>query len=150
MPRSFTVAQANRALPLVRRIAEDIVAQYRRWQERVREFEALADRGVADRPDPRRDRLAREVQELADEIDGFVNELAELGVEVKDYERGLVDFPGERDGRTVYLCWELGEPEVRFWHELDAGYQGRQPLDARQLDARQLDAPPPSAPDDSR
>lgn len=150
MPRTFTVAQANRALPLVRRIAEDIVGQYRRWQERVREFEALAASGVADRPDPRRDRLAQEVQELADEIDGFVNELAELGVEVKDYERGLMDFPGEREGRSVYLCWQLGEPEVRFWHELDAGYQGRQPLDASHPEAPRRDAPPPSAPDDPR
>jgi hypothetical protein len=129
MPRSYTVPQANRALPLVRRIAEDIVMQYGRWQEKVREFEMLTTRSRADAPDPGAERLQREVQDLATEIDGYVAELGELGVELKDFERGLVDFPGERDGRPVYLCWELGEPEVRFWHELDAGYLGRQPLD---------------------
>lgn len=129
MPRTFTVSQANRTLPLVRRIAEDIVLQYGRWKEKVREFEMLTTRSRADAPDPGAERLQREVQELAAEIDGYVAELGELGVELKDYERGLVDFPGERDGRPVYLCWQLGEPEVRFWHELDSGYLGRQPLD---------------------
>ena len=127
--RVYTVEQANRALPLVRRIAEDIVAQYGRWQERVREFEIVTTRSTADRQDERAARLQREVQALAAEIDGYVAELAELGVEFKDYERGLLDFPGERDGRPVYLCWQLGEPAVRFWHELDAGFPGRRPID---------------------
>ena len=131
MTRTFSVLQANRALPLVRRIAEDIVAQYRRWQEKVREFESLAANASGEIPDLRAERLQRDVQELAAEIDGYVAELIDLGVEFKDYERGLVDFPGERDGRRVYLCWQLGEPEVRFWHELDAGFNGRQPLDGR-------------------
>jgi hypothetical protein len=131
MPRRvYTVEQANRALPLVRRIAEDIVTQYRRWQDRVREFETLAARGGAARPADSAARLQREVQALAAEIDGYVAELAELGVEFKDYERGLLDFPGERDGRPVYLCWQLGEPAVRFWHELDAGFPGRRPVDS--------------------
>ena len=129
MSRSFTVEQANRTLPLVRRIAEDIVLQYRRWQEKVREFEMVTTRSTADRPDAEAERLQREVQELAAEIDGYIGELTSLGIEFKDYERGLVDFPGEHRGRAVYLCWQLGEPEVRFWHDLDAGYLGRQPLD---------------------
>lgn len=129
-PRSYTVDQANRALPLVRRIAEDIVAQYRRWQERVREFEIVTSRSTATVPDARADRLQREVQALAAEIDGYIGELAELGIEFKDYERGLVDFPAELGGRPVYLCWQVGEPAVQFWHELDAGYIGRRPLGA--------------------
>ena len=128
--RTYTVDQANRALPLVRRIAEDIVTQYGRWQERVREFEIVTTRSTADRQDERAARLQREVQALAAEIDGYVAELAELGVEFKDYERGLLDFPGERDGRPVYLCWQLGEPAVRFWHELDTGFPGRRPVDS--------------------
>ena len=140
MTRVYTVAQANRALPLVRRIAEDVVMQYRRWQEKVREFEMVTTRSTADAPDPRAERLQGEVQALAAEIDGYVAELAELDVELKDYERGLLDFPGERDGRRVYLCWQLGEPEVRFWHELDTGYLGRQPLDPAA--PASADAPP--------
>ena len=127
--RVYTIEQANRTLPLVRRIAEDIVTQYGRWQERVREFEIVTTRSTADQQDERAARLQREVQALAAEIDSYVAELAELGVEFKDYERGLLDFPGEREGRPVYLCWQLGEPAVRFWHELDAGFPGRRPVD---------------------
>ena len=51
-----------------------------------------------------------------------------LGIELKDPRLGLVDFPGEMNGRRILLCWRLGEPEVQFWHEVDAGYAGRQPL----------------------
>ena len=57
-----------------------------------------------------------------------MRELQRLGVEPKSATDGLVDFPSIVDGRMVYLCWRLGEPEVLYWHELDAGYRGRQSL----------------------
>ena len=62
------------------------------------------------------------------EIDRFEQELADLGIALKDRRLGLVDFPSELGGRQVWLCWRLGEPEVQFWHDLDAGFAGRQPL----------------------
>jgi hypothetical protein len=55
--------------------------------------------------------------------------IQEAGIVVRDIDRGLIDFPAIRDGQEVYLCWELGEDRVAWWHELDAGYGGRQPLD---------------------
>ena len=67
-------------------------------------------------PNPRAEELEREVAAIAREIEKFRPELAALGVEFKDAVLGLVDFPAERDGRTVYLCWRLGEPEVEHWH----------------------------------
>jgi len=66
-------------------------------------------------------------------LGAFINELHELGIEFKDPVRGLVDFPAELDGRVVYLCWQLGEPEVRFWHELHLGFSGRQSLCAESV-----------------
>ena len=54
--------------------------------------------------------------------------LQEMGVQIKDFERGLVDFPHLRDGHEVFLCWELDEPDIEFWHEIDAGYAGRERL----------------------
>ena len=54
--------------------------------------------------------------------------LRTLGIELKDLEHGLVDFPSWREGRVVYLCWRLDEEHIGYWHELDAGFQGRQPL----------------------
>ena len=56
-------------------------------------------------------------------------ELRELEVVLRDLDRGLVDFPSLRDGREVYLCWQEGEDEIGFWHEPDAGFGGRRPLD---------------------
>ena len=72
--------------------------------------------------------MQKEVQRAAAEIDGFVRELGELGIECKSMETGLIDFPAERDGRVVYLCWQRGEPHVEHWHEVDGGFAGRQAL----------------------
>ena len=74
-------------------------------------------------------RLSRALQSTGAEINGLIERITSLGVEVKDLETGLVDFRGERDGREVYLCWKLGEERVSFWHELNTGYASRQPLD---------------------
>jgi hypothetical protein len=72
--------------------------------------------------------LAEEVEEHATALARSVQELSALGVHVKDLERGLVDFPALREGEEVLLCWQLGEDEVAYWHGLDDGFAGRQPL----------------------
>src|SRR5215211_2715978 len=88
--RFFTPEQADRTLPLVRRIVEDIVVQYRRWAECMREFENVTARSRADRVDPRAEHLQREVQTLAADIEAFESELTDLGIELKDYSLGLI------------------------------------------------------------
>jgi hypothetical protein len=138
----FTVDQANRTLPLVRRIVEDVVREHRRWQEKILELELVASNAAsavgAERlgvpPDERVAAIERDAMAIAREIDAFERELEELGIVLKDRRLGLVDFPGEIDGRRVWLCWRLGEPAVQFWHDLDAGYAGRQPLPAAVLE----------------
>jgi hypothetical protein len=128
MDKVFTVEQANRTLPLVRRIVEDLVRQYTHWQERLTASE-VASAGTGDARLREAERLQKEVQALAAEIEGYVEELASLGAEAKQpLDSGLVDFPGEVEGRRVYLCWRLGEDAIRYWHDLDAGYPGRRPL----------------------
>ena len=124
----FTVEQANRTLPLVRKIVEDVVQQHRRWREAILELDLVASSLRAEDPGERAMTLERAVQALAREIDGYKRELEDLGIQLKDPRLGLVDFPSEMAGRTVLLCWRLGEPEVQYWHELDSGYAGRQPL----------------------
>ncbi len=71
----------------------------------------------------------RRLTELARALRRKLRAINELGVEVKDVDLGLVDFPSLRDGREVYLCWKVDEPTVQYWHELDVGYLGRQPLE---------------------
>jgi hypothetical protein len=58
----------------------------------------------------------------------LTQEILGLGVEIKDFDQGLLDFPSERDGKIVYLCWRRGEERIEWWHDLDAGFAGRQPL----------------------
>ena len=125
--KQFTVEQANATLPLVRRIVQDIVTHYRAWNEKLNEIDLLAASGRASDNEVA-DRLGAETQALAREIESFRRELADLGIEMKDPGIGLVDFPSTMGARAIYLCWRLGEPEVAFWHEVHAGYAGRQPL----------------------
>ena len=75
---------------------------------------------------------ARELEERIHEkitvLRNGLEAIGDAGVLVKDIDMGLVDFPSERDGYTVYLCWMIEEPDILFWHHVDDGYQGRQPL----------------------
>ena len=131
MRARFTVDEANKTLPLVRRIVSDAVRDYWRWQEKVREYEEVAANRVSGEPNENAERLEKETAQLARDIDGYVAEIRELGVEMKGFDTGLVDFPGEVEGRPVLLCWQLGEETVQYWHEEDAGFAGRQPLPSR-------------------
>ena len=126
----FTVEQANAVLPLVRAITTDLVDLSREVVDRRQRLSLL----TAGRQGKQRDLYSEELSQIEEELvkdqarlQGFVEELRELGVEPKSAE-GLVDFPSQLDGRIVYLCWKLGEPEVLHWHDLDAGFSGRQPL----------------------
>ncbi|HXY19986.1 MAG TPA: DUF2203 domain-containing protein [Gemmatimonadales bacterium] len=125
----FTVEQANRALPLVRRIVQDIVAEHPQWKDLVARYE-LAAAGA--RPEwgesPEQLKLRGEIDTVARRINGYVDELAEVGCLLKRFEDGLVDFYGHQEGRLVFLCWRLGEERVAHWHDLDAGFAGRRPI----------------------
>jgi len=74
----------------------------------------------------------QEITQLAKAAAGLnhlIERVQEMDCELKDIDQGLVDFRAEREGREVYLCWKLGEPDIRWWHELDAGFAGRRPLE---------------------
>ncbi len=129
--RFFTVAEANSTLPLVRAIVSDIADLARDLRER---HERLSRVKSSDRQLPA-DAYQEEIQQIQAELERdqarmkeYEIELRDLGIELKDYYTGLVDFPCKMDGREVYLCWRLGEPEVAYWHDLDAGFAGRQKL----------------------
>jgi hypothetical protein len=116
----FTAAQANAMLPLVRRIVQDITElanELRERQERIAHLQGEEQL-----------RLEEEFERGRERMSELIEELRKLGVELKDFFMGLVDFPCWMDGREVYLCWRQGEPEVGHWHEVDAGFSGRQKL----------------------
>jgi len=131
----YTVAQANATLPYVGRIAADIARTYGEWQKLVREFELAALDSRANSPNPHAESVQRRAQALAEEIDGFVAELAAIGVECQGLEEGIVDFPAVVDGEDAWLCWRPDEPSVAWWHPRENGFADRRPLgDAEVLD----------------
>lgn len=132
----FTVEAANHTLPLVRAIVTDVVRQYQEVHDRKERLAHI--RHIHGESERESDTLySEEVTQIEDELEkdsvvlqGYIDELEHLGVELKDPVRGLIDFPSLQDGREVYLCWKLGEDEIGHWHELDAGFGGRQSLHA--------------------
>jgi hypothetical protein len=115
--RRFTLQQANKALPLVTRIVRDIVNTH----ERATQLQAKLEESTG-----RENGLQGQLDSALEQLQDYVDELGSIGVELKDYESGLIDFPGRHQGRDVYLCWKLGEEKVAHWHELHSGYAGRQ------------------------
>ena len=130
----FTVEEANQRLPLVRVIVDDIVRLFRDVHERrqrlaeVRQMPGTDLRSDDDVYSEELDQVERELEKDITQLEEYIDELKELSIELKDPVAGLIDFPTMIDGREAYLCWKLGEEEVAFWHELDAGFQGRQSL----------------------
>lgn len=127
----FTVEEANKSLPLVRAIVEDIVRQFQVVNELKLRLSSLQGTRRQSSNDLYEEEFAQSQSHLESEeatLVGYIEELSKLGVELKGPD-GLCDFPSQRDGREVYLCWRLGEPLVAHWHELNAGVAGRIPID---------------------
>lgn len=127
----YSVAEANSALPLVRSIVRDITELARSLRERQERLSRLhpGERfslGAAYQEEVQQ--VKQEMERDQERMSEYEAELRNLGVELKDYYTGLIDFPGRIDGRDVYLCWRLGESEVGFWHDLEAGFAGRQKI----------------------
>jgi len=127
-PRLFTVDEANALLPTLEPIL-------RRMQTRMQEVDRARRRLTELTPAMRGNghgaetsTLEARLEELATELTADLRRVSEQGVEIKDLDQGLIDFPSLREGRVVYLCWRLGEGKLAFWHELDGGFAGRQPL----------------------
>jgi hypothetical protein len=131
--RIFTEEEANEALAVVRPTVERLVAARKRFRRAASRLDAVRGRvaGNGGGLDPER---VRDLQEAAGEaasaVAAVVAELEALGVQVKDLDEGLIDFPARHPGRgeTVLLCWRLGEDEVAHWHGLEEGFAGRKPL----------------------
>ncbi|MEN8144391.1 MAG: DUF2203 domain-containing protein [Gemmatimonadota bacterium] len=119
----FTLEEANATLPLVSRIVEDIVAEGQRVEELLAELE----KGHSADPTPDDGTLREDVARASSQLETYLAELTQIGCLFKG-PQGTVDFYSMLDGQPVFLCWTLGEPEILYWHDLEAGYAGRQPL----------------------
>lgn len=122
----FTVEQANRSLPLVTRIVRDIVNAHDCAAQLQAKLESASGKAAAE--------LHAQLKAILDSLQDYIDELASVGIELKDFETGLVDFPGRHQDRDICLCWRLGEEKVAYWHELHTGFAGRQPVSTLDTD----------------
>jgi hypothetical protein len=130
MPRYFTIEEATGLLP---RLTEILLAMQARKREldRLRQELAEAAAQAAGNGHLQERDLAQKrdaVEQAASTLSDMARQIADLGCELKGIDQGLIDFRAMREGREVYLCWRLGEGRIAFWHEVEAGFAGRQPL----------------------
>ncbi len=137
VPRFFTLPEAEALLPRVEQLLKTLIEHKRDYEtaevelSRINQRIALAGGMAVDRQQvqhirSRKDSSARSLKETVDTIQG-------TGCQLKDVETGLVDFPALYRGQEVYLCWKLGESGIGFWHRVEDGYRGRQPIDSEFL-----------------
>jgi hypothetical protein len=125
----YTVEEAR---ALVETLRPWLLEMRERRREIAAETEALRELTPEMRGNGHAPEVSRREVRIADGVEAIGRRLAqidELGIEVKDLETGLVDFFSLRDGQVVYLCWAVDEPTVAYWHDLSAGFRGRQPLE---------------------
>ncbi len=128
MDKIFTLSEANQLIP---HLAEYLNAVRRakavlvKTKGEIQKASANASLGGGCAAGPH---YIRALEEISTNL----HEIQEMGIHVKDLDKGLCDFPYFMEGRIVYLCWRLGEEEITWWHEVDVGFQGRQPLPSEQ------------------
>jgi len=132
MSRFFDIDAANEALtevgPLLATLS-DQRAELIRLRDRTLAAHASASAGSASESDAEEShRIRLRMQGIIDQMTAAVARIDALGITLRDIERGLIDFPALSGGRPVWLCWQLGEDDVAFWHELDTGFGSRRPL----------------------
>lgn len=124
MPRYFTLQEANETLNTIRPLMDEVQAIRRKILEKQPEAWPAIQKSVGNGGNRALSSLVQEFEKL----DALVHRIQAAGVLIKDINLGLLDFPALKDGREVYLCWQYGEGEIAFWHEVEAGFAGRQPI----------------------
>jgi len=124
MSKLFSIDEANALIPHLKVLLTRVQSERQRMLEMRPELEKAQEGCSRDWGSPR----GAEYIEILDAFQQAVKDIDELGVQVKDFDTGLCDFPHKRDGRVVYLCWKVDEEKISWWHDLEAGFAGRQPL----------------------
>ena len=130
-PRTFTLDEASSLLPRLSELllqTQECKLRHDQHQDQIAEYtRRMSSNGDILERDLNETR--QELAKAAAELSSLVEKVQEMGCELKDIDQGLIDFRAEREGREVYLCWKLGEPDIRWWHDLESGFAGRQRLE---------------------
>ena len=122
--RYFTVEEANALLPTLRQWLAAMLAARQRIVDAQPELWPMLEKAVGNGGSKKAGAVLADFEI----IQRHAHDIGALGIELKDLNTGLLDFPAQRDGREVYLCWRYDEARITHWHEVDAGFAGRQPL----------------------
>jgi len=132
MTRFYDIDEANAALAEVEPILatlSDQRAELIRLRDRALAAHQPAGGGTAEELDEEATRLIRlRIKGVVDQMAAAVARIDALGIALRDIQRGLIDFPALAGGRQIWLCWQLGEPAVDHWHELETGFGSRRPI----------------------
>jgi hypothetical protein len=123
--RLFTLAEAQSLLPQLRSLLSEVGAEWSHIRELNPEVQKARDNASFDRFT----RAGVDYVESVSHLMFLIHQIKDMGVLLKDADKGLCDFPYMRQGRVVYLCWQLGEDRIEFWHDIETGFAGREPLD---------------------
>src|SRR5512147_1792982 len=126
MPRYFTLQEANKTLNMIRPLMEEIQQIRRKIQREQPDVWPAVVKSAGNGGSRALSNMIWDFEKL----DALVHRIQNMGVLIKDANLGLLDFPALKDGREVYLCWQYGEGEIAFWHEVEAGFAGRQPIES--------------------
>lgn len=129
MPKLYSVAEANAALPTVVPLVEEIQNQARALASIEAELQEVRKTLQSNGHGRRAEDLTGQAAVAEHAVRKAIEALQAMDIELKDPFTGLIDFLHEREGRVVYLCWKLGEPRVAYWHDIEAGFAGRRALD---------------------
>jgi len=124
---TYTIEEANALMPQVRAVLLQLAVQQRRLDTAHAEMHRQLDADGDPAAGAQAARLEAEISHIRDGMQSLLAHLGEMGIELRDIEMGLVDFPGERDGEVVWLCWRMADPTVAYWHRTDEGYATRKP-----------------------
>jgi len=124
MPRFFTLDEANSTLALIHPLLGEIMEIRQAILEKQPEVWPVLAKAAGNGGSL----AASQVEHEFSHLNQLVHRVQATGAVLKDLDLGLIDFPAQRNGREVYLCWKFGEDQIRYWHDLDSGFAGRQPL----------------------
>lgn len=124
MPRYFSVSEANEVLKTIRPLMDEIQMIRQKILAKQPEAWPAIEKSAGNGGNKALSALVQDFERL----DALIHQMLETGVQIKDINTGLLDFSAMRDGREVYLCWMYGEEDIAFWHEVDAGFAGRQSI----------------------
>ena len=124
MPKYFTLQEANQALESVRPWMDEVQEIRQKILTHQPEIWSVMEKSAGNGGNPTLSRLVSSF----DRLDELIHAIQDTGALIKDINLGLLDFPTLKDDHEVYLCWKYGEYDIQFWHEVEAGYAGRQSI----------------------